>query len=158
MKAWQYKGFFKKALKRDFEYEPYKDYYSKELYEFPGCECIASKCKDPRFKGFAFATPSVVENNWYFRIADLDRTKSMRISMTSPKYIYRNDNVEHNWILTDEEKIALIEYLNVPDSIMITMTTWKSLIYYYNVQLDFYAPKLKRIPMDLPMPDYTKLP
>lgn len=132
--------------------------YSRQLHEFPGAECWADTDGIKAIDAYVCATPCVTENLWYFRIEKKDHSKVARISMTEPSYITCTD-VMCNWILSDEEIGHMTNYLQSSCKDSPRYSVWEMLIVDYNTQLEFnYAPELDKVPEDLPIPDYTKLP
>ena len=117
-------------------------------------------------------------NEEYFKVFDtLDYTsksKMARIKYREPSYV---EHVGSNWQLTMREKKDLIAFLNEPNNkIPEAKTNWQYAIYQFNMsaypdsthadslltqtELDRLPDTDERksyLPIDLPMPDYTKL-
>ena len=94
----------------------------------------------------------------YFKLYDdwtwWQATKVIRIKFTSPEYqLYENVDRKLDWILTEEEKVHLMELLKADDC-----SLWKDLIRAYNHEVFGEYTSEDGIPEDLPIPDYTRLP
>ena len=80
-------------------------------------------------------------------------TKVIRIKFTAPEYqMYENVDHKPDWILSEEEKVHLMELLTANDGKL-----WKDLIRAYNWEVFGHRTFIDGIPEDLPIPDYTKL-
>lgn len=93
----------------------------------------------------------------YFKIYDSwtywQSTKVIRIKFTTPEYqLYENIDRKPEWILSEEEKVHLMELLTANDGKL-----WKDLIHAYNYEVFGDYTFVDGIPEDLPIPDYTKL-
>ena len=93
----------------------------------------------------------------YFKIYDAwtywESTKVIRIKFTAPEYqMYENVDRKPDWILSEEEKVHLMELLTANDGEL-----WKDLIRAYNHEVFGRHTFIDGIPEDLPIPDYTKL-
>ena len=93
----------------------------------------------------------------YFKIYDSwtywESTKVIRIKFTAPEYqMYKNVDRKPDWILSEEEKVHLMELLTANDCKL-----WKALIRSYNWEVFGHHTFIDGIPEDLPIPDYTKL-
>jgi hypothetical protein len=93
----------------------------------------------------------------YFKIYDAwtywEATKMIRIKFTAPEYqMYNNVDRKPDWILSEEEKVHLMELLTANDGKL-----WKDLIRAYNHEVFGRPTFIDGIPEDLPIPDYTKL-
>lgn len=93
-------------------------------------------------------------DNEYRGFVKYSTAKMCRISLLEPKYLGLKGE---DLILTQEQKIRLIEILNSPYEYHPSETLWEAIIGYYNVfhrdmEHDTYLNE------KLPMPDYTKLP
>ena len=138
---------------------------SAELHEAPYCDAIIGyhyavspiesiESGDPvRIDMMVFITPSD-SNLRYVRVAngsfsDYKRgyTKCSRISLLKPEYIHCSDDPTPEWILSDAEKLMLMEVLR---------DNYNRLIYQYKFQTDGVFDN----PIDitgLEIPDYTQL-
>ena len=77
----------------------------------------------------------------------------IRIKFTAPEYqMYENVDRKPDWILSEEEKVHLMELLTANDGEL-----WKDLIRAYNEEVLGDHTLIDGIPEDLPLPDYTKL-
>ena len=77
----------------------------------------------------------------------------IRIKFTAPEYqMYENIDRKPAWILSEEEKVHLMELLTANDGKL-----WKDLIRAYNHEVFGLHTFIDGIPEDLPIPDYTKL-
>lgn len=86
--------------------------------------------------------------------------KCARISLTSASYLVSNDYNINNWALTDDEKIRLISLLKSKNIVAfqdIADTIWKMIIFQYNFEYYCKTGIRNYLPIDLVMPDYTKL-
>ena len=132
---------------------------SAELHEVPYCDAIIgyhytdSSIESVRIDMMVFITPSD-SNLRYVRVAngsfsDYKRgyTKCSRISLLKPEYIHCSDDPTPEWILSDAEKLMLMEVLR---------DNYNRLIYQYKFQTDGVFDN----PVDitgLEIPDYTQL-
>ena len=66
--------------------------------------------------------------------------------------MYENIDRKPAWILSEEEKVHLMELLTANDGKL-----WKDLIYAFNEEIFGDRTFIDGIPEDLPIPDYTKL-
>ena len=94
-------------------------------------------------------------------------SKVARINFKSPEYIYHiNRDGKKDWALNSRERVKLLEVLNMV--VFRGETVWTMLILSFNLEggLNFSESemnKMKKIiypnhlPIDLPIPDYTKL-
>lgn len=110
----------------------------------------------------------------YFKVYDNDSyskaTKSARISFREPIYIsHKNPDGKQAWILNSKDKRGLIRQLTQPSRLFKSgdFLIWHDCIAYFNNEaygVDFedslnilIKDNPKYLPIDLPMPDYTKL-
>lgn len=109
--------------------------------------------------------PPVYGHEDYFKLYDSASNtgrKLARISIWEPQYVIRQDRMER-WILNDEEKKMLVSILrSVPKEAPIfrvspPMTCWERCIYCLNWEKGLEEGDDGFIPLDLEMPDYTKL-
>lgn len=111
-------------------------------------------------KDFIISTSySWIENILYFRIFDVSKygteaylRDAIRINMLKPEYMYIEENP-----LSKEEKVNLLsvlqrEALDAMGNPTMGETNWEYLIRMTNEMMDC------NYPLDLPIPDYTKLP
>ena len=111
-------------------------------------------------KEFVITTSySWIEDILYFRIFDVSKygteaylKDAIRINMLKPEYMYIEENP-----LSKEEKLIIIsvlqrEALDAMGNPTMEETNWEYLIRNINEMMDF------NYPLDLPIPDYTKLP
>ena len=93
--------------------------------------------------------------------------KVARINFRKPEYIYHvNSDGKKDWALNSKERAKLIKVLNTVD--FLGETVWIMLILFFNSEggLNFGESEKnkmdnliypKHLPIDLPIPDYTKL-
>ena len=91
-------------------------------------------------------------NHWNRKFA----TKCARISFLEPKYelgTFYNNSV---WFLTNREKELLMEFLKTPIVVgpYEAKNRWQSAIWTFNNEVE---PEMRRLALDLRIPDYTKL-
>jgi hypothetical protein len=119
------------------------------------------------------------KGNPYFKVFNhnsyVRATKVARISFLEPKYIIHKDRKE-NWILNGDEKEQLIDLLELPSTNTFRngkkLTNWQKAMAQYNLENgligdiedaeDCLLKNTKNfhtqpLPIDLKMPDYTKL-
>lgn len=95
-------------------------------------------------------------------------TKACKICFKLPKYIQTVNGDYENWDLTKEEKFILINFLSkqIPSKLggPDDSTVYKELIKHYNELVKCKSTTLasslindNNVPIDTPMPDYTKL-
>ena len=89
-----------------------------------------------------------------------DSIKCSRISLLEPKYLYPKNCDIPNWILDDSDKNNLMHILQ-SKSIMNSLTeynytSWQYIIHLFNNEMEVIEPS-KKLPEDLPIPDYMKL-
>ena len=104
-----------------------------------------------------------VYNHKDYRKAD----KVARINFRKPEYIYHvNSDGKKDWALNSRERTKLLEILNMV--VFHGETVWTMLILSFNLEGGLGAQKTamnkmdnliyhKHLPIDLPIPDYTKL-
>ncbi|MCQ2444845.1 MAG: hypothetical protein MJ061_05080 [Mailhella sp.] len=122
---------------------------------------MEESCDDIRIE----INPPVYGHEDYFKLYDSASNtgrKLARISIWEPQYVIRQDRMER-WILNDEEKKMLVSILrSVPKEAPIfrvspPMTCWERCIYCLNWEKGLEEGDDGFIPLDLEMPDYTKL-
>ena len=91
-------------------------------------------------------------NHWWHG----DATKCARLSFLHPKYelgIFYNKSA---WFLTERQKERLMEYLNAPVAMRTpgVKNRWQTAIEVFNNEVE---PESRRLALDIPIPDYTKL-
>ena len=91
-------------------------------------------------------------NHWNRKFA----TKCARISFLEPKYelgTFYNNSV---WFLTNREKELLMEFLKTPIVVgpCEAKNRWQSAIWTFNNEVE---PEMRRLALDLRIPDYTKM-
>ena len=115
--------------------------------------------------------------NEYFKVYDSsskEKAKRVcRILFREPKYVNhrRGRGVTKrmsNWIMNSNERDALVKFLNKPSDILHELTVWQAAIVLFNNEkglprsktMENFINDLKYpeyLPIDLPIPDYTKL-
>ena len=85
----------------------------------------------------------------------LEHDKKARISIKEPKYIHCTDDPTAEWNLTDDEKLKLMNVLKSPSEHGYSI--WENILRSYKREMDNWAHFKFDVPMDYPIPDYTKL-
>ena len=110
-------------------------------------------------------------NGSYFKLynhKDYKKARKVaRINFKSPEYIYHiNRDGKKDWALNSRERVKLLEVLNMV--VFRGETVWTMLILSFNLEggLNFSESEMNKmkkmiypnhLPIDLPIPDYTKL-
>ena len=83
-------------------------------------------------------------------------TKCARISFLEPKYKFGAFYNKSVWFLTNREKEQLMEFLKTPIAVgpSEVKNCWQSAIWTFNNEVE---PETRRLALDIPIPDYTKL-
>lgn len=116
----------------------------------------------------------------YFKVYNNDNArkadKVIRIKFRSPEYVYhKNSDGKKDWNLNLKEKKTLIKLLQTPSKFD-NLSNWQYAILQFNLEafdisykdclkltmekqskMDENNPRKYYLPIDLPMPDYTKL-
>ena len=138
-------------------------YISKELHEYEDVN-ITVLAFDYNGKWFINCYPPEYGEP-YFIVYDgsLDQHKrKARISIKEPKYINCSDDPTPEWIMSSDDISELISIMktNVKDiykGSVFDMTLWEFMLMRYKNEMDEWAHFEFDVPLDYPMPDYTKL-
>lgn len=136
--------------------------YSKELTEYDGIMFTVLPFEYNNEWYISCQPP--LEHEPYFIIQNggySSHTKKARISIKEPKYIHCSDDPMEEWILNDEEKIKLIELLNLPCKKVYSyekseLTLWEFMLAEYEYNSESKIARYRKV-LGLPMPDYTQL-
>ena len=123
---------------------------SKELGEHSQIEArVVDSGNDGNFRYTIYVHPSENCKLVYFQIYDdiniFDAKKIARISMLNPEYIHCSDCSKEEWILSEEEKRALIPIIQY---------NWENILFDFKDNRWSFEDEFAWIPM----PDYTQLP